>query len=47
VSWSGGRGRVHVRGEIWAAESDAILDQGQKVRVVGRSGLTLTVEPKT
>jgi membrane-bound serine protease (ClpP class) len=47
VHWAGGTGRVHVHGEIWAAESGAMLATGQKVRVVGRSGLTLAVEPKT
>jgi membrane-bound serine protease (ClpP class) len=47
VYWSGGAGRVHVHGEIWTAESAAILSQGQKVRVIGRTGLTLAVEPKT
>ncbi|MBO0765486.1 MAG: nodulation protein NfeD [Hyphomicrobiaceae bacterium] len=47
VYWSGGAGRVRVRGEIWSAEGGAILAAGQKVRVIGRSGLTLAVEPKT
>jgi membrane-bound serine protease (ClpP class) len=47
VHWDGGTGRVHVHGEIWAAESGAMLAMGQKVRVVGRTGLTLAVEPKT
>jgi membrane-bound serine protease (ClpP class) len=47
VQWDGGTGRVHVHGEIWAAESGAMLARGQKVRVVGRTGLTLAVEPKT
>jgi membrane-bound serine protease (ClpP class) len=47
VYWSGGTGRVRVRGEIWSAESGAILAAGRKVRVIGRSGLTLAVEPKS
>ena len=48
VAWAaGGAGRIRVRGEIWAAESGAMLAAGQKVRIVGRTGLTLTVEPKT
>jgi membrane-bound serine protease (ClpP class) len=47
VQWAAGRGRVRVRGEIWAAESAAGLTEGQKVRVTGRTGLTLAVEPKT
>jgi membrane-bound serine protease (ClpP class) len=47
VHWAAGRGRVHVHGEIWAAESGAPLAEGQRVRVVGRTGLVLAVEPKT
>ena len=44
VSWSGEEGRVHVHGEVWAARSGKSLTKGQKVRVVGRTGLTLSVE---
>jgi membrane-bound serine protease (ClpP class) len=47
VHWADGEGRIHVRGEIWAARSGAGLAKGQKVRVVGRTGLTLAVEPST
>jgi membrane-bound serine protease (ClpP class) len=47
VQWAGSRGRVRVRGEIWAAESALVLAEGQKVCVTSRTGLTLTVEPKT
>ncbi len=47
VQWAGSRGRVRVRGEIWAAESPLILAEGQKVRVTGRTGLILAVETKT
>ena len=47
VSWDGNKGRVHVHGEIWDAQSRQVIGKGQKVRVVGRSGLTLTVEPGT
>jgi membrane-bound serine protease (ClpP class) len=47
VHWAGRRGRIHVHGEIWAAESDAELGEGQKVKVIGRTGLTLVVKPKT
>jgi membrane-bound serine protease (ClpP class) len=47
VQWTGSKGRVRVRGEIWAAESPLILAEGQKVRVASRSGLVLAVEPKT
>jgi membrane-bound serine protease (ClpP class) len=46
VYWSGGTGRIRVRGELWSAESGAILAEGQKVRVVGRTGLVLAVDPK-
>jgi membrane-bound serine protease (ClpP class) len=49
VHWDGrtGHGRIRVHGEIWAAESEADLGEGQKVRVIGRAGLTLAVKPKT
>lgn len=45
VYWGDGEGRIHVRGEIWAARSSASLAKGQRVRVVSRTGLTLAVEP--
>src|SRR5262245_46704663 len=45
VQWAGAEGRVHVCGELWAAQSSASLAKGQKVRVVSRTGLTLAVEP--
>jgi membrane-bound serine protease (ClpP class) len=45
LSWDDGEGRIHVHGEIWAAKSGARLAKGQLVRVVGRTGLTLAVEP--
>jgi membrane-bound serine protease (ClpP class) len=44
TGWEGEEGRVHVLGEIWAAHSGRSLAKGQKVRVVGRTGLTLHVE---
>jgi membrane-bound serine protease (ClpP class) len=47
VHWVGGEGRIHVGGEIWVARSSAGLAKGQKVRVVGRTGLTLAVEPSS
>jgi membrane-bound serine protease (ClpP class) len=46
VDWAGGAGRVRVHSEIWAAQSGAVLAAGQKVRVAGRTGLVLAVEPK-
>ena len=39
-----GTGRVRVHSEEWQARSASPLKQGQKVRVVGRDGLVLTVE---
>jgi membrane-bound serine protease (ClpP class) len=47
LHWAGGEGRIQVHGEIWTARSAASLAIGQGVRVVGRTGLTLTVEPST
>jgi len=39
-------GRVRVHSELWQAQSDSALHAGQKVRVTGREGLTLRVEPE-
>ena len=47
VSWSGNSGHVRVDGELWNAQSSESLCKGQMVRVVARTGLTLTVEPNT
>jgi membrane-bound serine protease (ClpP class) len=44
AQWTENAGLVHVAGEIWEARSDQPLTKGQKVRVVGRTGLTLSVE---
>jgi len=44
--WEGGRGEVHVHGENWQARADRPLAPGQRVRVVGRDRLILTVEPE-
>jgi membrane protein implicated in regulation of membrane protease activity len=38
-------GQIELSGEIWKARSTAEAEVGQAVRVVGRDGLTLTVEP--
>lgn len=38
-------GRVRLHGEIWTARSRAPVATGQAVRVTGRAGLTLLVEP--
>jgi membrane-bound serine protease (ClpP class) len=45
VEWNGVSGRVHVHGETWAARADRSLEVKEKIRVVGRDGLTLVVEP--
>jgi membrane-bound ClpP family serine protease len=41
------RGTVRVGGQLWSAELHGAerLDAGQTVRVLGRHGLTLDVEP--
>ena len=44
-SWGAGHGFVHAQGESWQARSEAALIPGQAVRVTGRDGLTLLVEP--
>jgi membrane-bound serine protease (ClpP class) len=46
LNWSAEQGEVHVRGERWRARAAAPLAPGQRVRVVGREGLTLVVEPE-
>ncbi len=38
-------GSVRVHGEVWAARTDAMLEEGQAVRVTGRDGLVLLVTP--
>lgn len=40
-------GTVRVLGEVWQARSDPAVAAGQRVRVLGRDGLTLLVEPVT
>jgi membrane-bound serine protease (ClpP class) len=45
VSWQAAHGQVHIHGEIWAARSGVPLKPDDAVRVVGRDGLTLIVEP--
>jgi membrane-bound serine protease (ClpP class) len=39
------RGKVFVFGEYWSAESTQRLDAGVRIKVVGREGMTLLVEP--
>jgi len=40
-----GEGSVRLHGEIWTARSQVPVAAGQAVRVTGREGLTLLVEP--
>lgn len=46
VSWSGERGLVRLQGEDWQARAPTPLAPGQLVRVAGRDGLALIVEPE-
>lgn len=39
-------GRVRVQGEVWQARARAPIAAGQRVKVIGRDGLTLIVEPQ-
>jgi membrane-bound serine protease (ClpP class) len=40
------RGQVRVEGELWRARCEQGADPGDTVRVVGREGLTLLVDPE-
>ncbi|MEI2418471.1 nodulation protein NfeD [Orrella sp. JC864] len=46
LSWSNGTGRVQVNGESWQARAPGPLPAGERVRVLAREGLTLTVAPE-
>jgi membrane-bound serine protease (ClpP class) len=46
IGWAGGEGEILVQGGRWHARGDRPLAAGQQVRVLGRDGLTLRVEPK-
>jgi membrane-bound serine protease (ClpP class) len=46
IEWSGFKGRVRVHGEIWSARSNRAFKAEDAVRVVGREGLTLVIEPR-
>ncbi len=46
-TWEDGQGRVRVMGELWDARAARRLAPGTPVRVIGRKGLLLTVEPIT
>jgi membrane-bound serine protease (ClpP class) len=45
ISWDGQEGRIRVEGEVWRARAKASLQPGTRVKVVGRDGLVLIVEP--
>ncbi len=45
VEWAGAAGRVRIEGELWQARGRPDLQPGQRVRVIGIEGLTLSVEP--
>jgi membrane-bound serine protease (ClpP class) len=46
TDWNGRSGRIRVHGELWFARSEQSLAPPTTVRVVGRDGLTLFVEPQ-
>lgn len=45
IGWTGQDGEVMVQGERWRARASRPLQPGQNIRVIGRDGLTLLVEP--
>jgi membrane-bound serine protease (ClpP class) len=45
ISWDGQEGRIRIEGEVWRARAKASLQPGTRVKVVGRDGLVLIVEP--
>jgi membrane-bound serine protease (ClpP class) len=45
VAWEGAQGAIRVHGEVWAARGAVSLQPGQRVRVAGRDGMTLTIAP--
>jgi len=45
VDWNGIDGTVRAHGEVWSGRGPQSLASGQRVRIVGRDGLTLVVEP--
>jgi membrane-bound serine protease (ClpP class) len=45
IAWQDDKGRVSVRGEVWLARANAPLAAGSRVKIVGRDGLVLIVEP--
>jgi len=45
IDWSGDRGNIRIRGEVWSARGTRTLIPGDSVRVTSRDGLVLVVEP--
>ena len=45
IAWQGEEGRVRVTGEIWRARAARPLQPGTRVKVIGRDGLILLVDP--
>jgi len=45
LSWQDDKGRIRIRGEIWAARAARPPRPGTRVKVVARDGLVLIVEP--
>ncbi len=42
-----GTGLIRVHGELWQARCDQPVQRGQQLRVTGRDGLILVVQPAT
>lgn len=47
LDWTEDHGQARVRGEIWAARSDAELAPGARAVVTGQEGLTLILAPES
>ncbi|NND70967.1 MAG: nodulation protein NfeD [Rhodothermales bacterium] len=47
IDWQNGAGRIRTHGEVWQATAAEALSVGTRVRVAGRDGLVLKVEPDT
>jgi len=45
IAWEGSRGTVRAHGEVWSARGPDALAVGQRVRVIARDGLILTIMP--
>ncbi|MBV8592354.1 MAG: hypothetical protein JO212_20235, partial [Acetobacteraceae bacterium] len=45
LQWAGLKGDILAQGERWSARASRPLAPGEPVRIVGREGLTLLVEP--